>query len=819
MKKIFQLCILLCAFCFFSTACDKCEHSYFSDCDEVCDKCGEVREVTVEHNYYGDCDSSCHSCGKKKDVTVDHNWKPATCTLPEVCEGCGACVGEPLGHQWKDADCTTPKTCTVCQATEGKALGHTAEADDGNCATARKCEACGEVLTLAGEHTPEADDGDCTTAVLCSACHNVAIPAQPQHFAEADDSDCATAQKCVNCEYICIPAAEHLPMEDDGDCTTQVWCSRCMHCAIEASDGHKDTDGNYRCENPGCRYPYNSVDLSKVTLGVGQVSEGIVNSDDQELIVLISDGSILQIEDVGFYENGGYSTFVCRGLREGTAIVAFLTSDGSEVVQSYEYTVKEEDTVRIGEGELVSGITVDKTTAEVYLDDTLVTYTVTTSADVDRLELVQLTHTYQMFLFDDLIKQEARDDAELVIFELDRLTVDDTTLSDTLVVNKELGTRYSATKTVNGDTATWTVKWDLGYTAVRFIRIKAIDTDTEAEQTNYIKLNITYPVLSNDEQGFIKALELYVRSNSTRPLLFKLDDGSLDDLNYAADLFRGLGTSFSDRFIDTAVYGGNSVQYLTTYSPVRVYDVYSFMNRSNTITERFGDKNPLCDYGYFYGSTLGFYYPVGDELRAVIAYRNGYEIDEELFPYAHSILERAGAVLDEIIEEGMTDFEKERAIYTWMYEQGVDGVTNGWTPTPEGVEEYNVSKTAYGLLNHYGGDCMGWSGAFYTLCNMAGLDCVTVDVLSSENGGPKEDLQAVDHRINMVRLDGEYYFVEAYWSWQKAEPTDGTYRYMNMTTERAAELYSWASENNGGPIVCESEGYLVDGQTGELLHP
>ncbi len=555
------------------------------------------------------------------------------------------------------------------------------------------------------------------------------------------------------------------------------------------------------------------INYSK-TIGVGQINEMSVSGVN--ITAVISDETVVKLDSLYNRESGEYSIYTVRGLKEGTAIISFLASDGATVIGRHEYTVKNEDTVRIGEGALVSSIAVDKTTAEVYRDDTLVTYTVTTSSDVDRLEFVQVTHTYQMFLFDDLIQEEAREDKDLVIFELDKLIIDEASLTETLLKNESLRTLYSATKTVSGDTATWTIKWDLGDTAVRFIRIKAFDTEANREQTNYVKLNITYPVISNDEEGFAKVVELFVKSNSSFPMLFKVDDGTQGAFNDAERIFRGIGTNFADHFKNTAVYGGNSIEYITTYVPVISYTTHGFMEKSDSYVERFGDKNVLCDFGHHYGYTLGFYYPISDELRAVIAYQNGWEINEELFPYAHSILERASAVLDEIITDGMTDFEKEKAIYTWMYEQGVNGSTNGWESIPAGIEENNVIKTAYGVLNNYGGDCMGWSGTFYTLCNMAGLDCVTVDVKAAA-GGAAEDYFA-DHRINMIRLDDEYYFVEAFWSWQKTDSSDGTYRYMNMTTEKAAMEYTWLIEKKGGPFVCDYESYLVDEQTGELLN-
>ena len=580
-------------------------------------------------------------------------------------------------------------------------------------------------------------------------------------------------------------------------------------CLGGCGDNSTETGGTTSDDTFPDNDPSDNIRYRK-TIGVGQLDS--MPMPDGTVTAVLSDKTVIELVSSSTNEKGVYTV---RGLKEGTSVVSFIGSDGATVVERHEYTIREEDTVRIGEGELVSGITVDKTRAEIYRDDTLVTYTVTTSADVDRLELVQVMHTYKMFLFDDLIEEEAREDKDLIIFELDKLIIDETSLTEELVENEELGTRYSATRSANGDTVTWTVKWDLGYTAVRFIRIKAFDTDANTEQTNYVKLDFVYPVVTNDDKGFADVVELFVKSNSDRPLIFKVDDGSQGAFNGADSIFRGVGTNFADRFKDSAIYGGNSVKYVTNYLPITAYDIQGFKNKWESYVEQFGEKNILCDPGYNYGYTLGFYYPISDELRAVIAYQNGWEIDEELFPYAHSILERSSAVLDEIITDEMTDFEKEKAIYTWMYEQGMNGFINGWTLPPEGVEESMVLKTAYGVLNNYGGDCMAWSGTFYTLCNMAGLDCVTVDVKAA-GGGAVEDFSP-DHRINMIRLGDEYYFVEAFWSWQKEDPSDGTYRYMNMTTEKAAMLYTWAAEDKGGPFACDYDGYLADEQTGELL--
>ncbi|MBE6653132.1 MAG: hypothetical protein E7610_06955 [Ruminococcaceae bacterium] len=120
MKRTFQFCILLFAFCIFLAACgNKCEHTYDNACDATCNDCGETREVSA--------------------------------------------------HQWKDATCTTLKTCTVCGAAEGSALGHKPAEDDGNCLTKITCSVCGTTTTPARDsHT--GGTATCTEKAVCTAC-------------------------------------------------------------------------------------------------------------------------------------------------------------------------------------------------------------------------------------------------------------------------------------------------------------------------------------------------------------------------------------------------------------------------------------------------------------------------------------------------------------------------------------------------------------------------------------------------------------------------------------------------------------------------
>ncbi len=562
----------------------------------------------------------------------------------------------------------------------------------------------------------------------------------------------------------------------------------------------------------------------------------------EDLEITSSDEKVFQVLCAEIPEDG-YVHLSLRAFDVGTATLTAKTADGS-FLKERTVEVQKEKPVYIGEGELCESITLDKTEAEVYKDDTTVTYTVTTSNDVDKIELIQLELIAGQRYFKDFIENRYDENCATEIYKLE---IDDTKLVDSLTLDESNGRYYAASKSTEGGKTVWTIKWNLGDTAVRFVQVNTIDSDTNTRQENYVRLNIEYPLI-DASLGLEEVIKRWVELNLDKPFLYEIDTRTLTDEQLEIYLSRDGASIYSDGefvllgmlqkrsemlrddykidkvdnqtlydklFDASAIYRDNFVVGLQQYAMVTYLD-------STESAEDYFQLMDLTHVDRVLGSdayearTYAYYYTISDEIRAVIAYENGYEIDAEKFPYAHSILERASAVLDEIITDGMTDFEKEKAIYTWMYEQGLKELT----PPPEDVDEYNLFKTAYGLLNGYGGDCMGWSGTFFTLCNMAGVECSTVDVeaiVPGQTGGAAESFQA-NHRINLVRLDGEYYFVEAFWSWQKADPSDGTYRYMNMTSDAASKLYIWMDEEGFGPVPCNYETYLVDAHTGELLN-
>lgn len=556
--------------------------------------------------------------------------------------------------------------------------------------------------------------------------------------------------------------------------------------------------------------------------GYGQ-SWDIVVPGSERYTVYVSNKNIAEVVDHYVYDNSR-GTYL-RGIGEGTVVISVIGESGETLV-NYRFTVVKDDPTYLGEGDLVKSIDVKNTDAVVYYDDTLVTYTIKTAASVDKIVLTQIASQWRYdsrgYFYEGIM---ALEDGISVTYPegievLDTLTVNASALTDKLV-DLHYGTRYSATRTVSGDEATWVIKWDLGKTAVKYIRINTYDTAADKMQRSYAHLNISYPVF--DEDDFETLMDLYIRSNEQTPIFFRRempftnpDVGATDFDEYVN--FIGQGKNFYDAFINTSIYGKTSVFKGVQHgiaTKVNQRDSFDFLE------EVMGGKRVLCPGEY---PTIAFCYPpLGHDFRALWAYQHGFDLDKDKLPYDYAILHKASAVIDEIIKEGMTDFEKEVAIYTWLYEHGANLDPN--------LEEHDVPfmdlpedvrKSSYSVFERYGGDCMSYSSAFYLLCNMADLDCVSVSLQTlhgAANGGPiaAEDFFP-NHSANIIKLDDEYYFVDAFWSWQKSSDDDGTYRYFNMTGERAAQFYMWVVPEEGGPDTFNYTSYLVDAHTGELLN-
>lgn len=162
-----------------------------------------------------------------------------------------------------------------------------------------------------------------------------------------------------------------------------------------------------------------------------------------------------------------------------------------------------------------------------------------------------------------------------------------------------------------------------------------------------------------------------------------------------------------------------------------------------------------------------------------------------LSAYDRAIYDRASAVLEQLLTDSMTGYEKEEAVYAWL----VSNVSYDYDHYSLFVQVSQDSYTPYNPLVEGKGVCLGFATAFQLLMDMAGVECITVVGAAFES--------REDHAWNMVRLEGVWYCVDATWD---AGAPPGYWSYFNVTSDyMAATDHQWdyastpeATANDGG---------------------
>ncbi len=161
-------------------------------------------------------------------------------------------------------------------------------------------------------------------------------------------------------------------------------------------------------------------------------------------------------------------------------------------------------------------------------------------------------------------------------------------------------------------------------------------------------------------------------------------------------------------------------------------------------------------------------YVIRSTLPISDAYKSGD--DSKLTDREKETLEMAAAVLDEIITEDMTDYEKELAVYDWMthslqYDTGVLQVI----PRTEADAD-----NPYGTLKYHNAVCVGYATTFRLFMQMLDIDCMVVHNTDAY------------HSWDLVKLDDEWYHVDIY-----SDQDSGNYANFNMNDEACAQGHDW----------------------------
>ena len=289
-----------------------------------------------------------------------------------------------------------------------------------------------------------------------------------------------------------------------------------------------------------------------------------------------------------------------------------------------------------------------------------------------------------------------------------------------------------------------------------------------------------------------ETLEYYLQA------IYGLESGSWTD----CAVYRAGGAEAFEiaviRFVDqTAAQAG--AEALTEYLAVREGDFTGYapeqadmVHGSRAVTSQYGDgaflvcadpeeaeKAFLASYTAL--ARIPFDPPNEDDMTiydtsAILAAWNSGDTDG-LTEKDAAILDMAGAVMEKQTRPDMTDYEKEKALYTWVtanviYDQDHYDPLKQVDPS---------SYDPYGPLANGKGVCLGVASLFQLLMDMAGVECMTVIGASRANQG--------DHAWNMVRLDGQWYCVDPTWD---VGGSQETWRYFNVSSDwMAATDHQW----------------------------
>lgn len=161
--------------------------------------------------------------------------------------------------------------------------------------------------------------------------------------------------------------------------------------------------------------------------------------------------------------------------------------------------------------------------------------------------------------------------------------------------------------------------------------------------------------------------------------------------------------------------------------------------------------------------TIGGEYVIKATTQISDAYKSGNT--SNLSDKDKETLNMAKSVLDEIITDGMSDYEKELAVYKWMTANiGFDSGSMMVVPEDESKPVDNPN----GVLKNHEAVCVGYATTFRLFMQMLGIDCMVVHD------------SYLSHSWDLVKLDGQWYHTDIY---SDAGSSTGNFSHFNLNDE------------------------------------
>lgn len=186
---------------------------------------------------------------------------------------------------------------------------------------------------------------------------------------------------------------------------------------------------------------------------------------------------------------------------------------------------------------------------------------------------------------------------------------------------------------------------------------------------------------------------------------------------------------------------------------------------------------PDIDYGI-----IGWSYSIYGEGQNKILelYINYSYSKDKMIEMKEAVDKKAKEIIAKVIKPGMNDFEKELALHDYV-------INNAKYNTD--YEENKIlpehQHTAYGVLIEGKGVCSSYAMAMHKLLDMVGIE--NYYITGTGNGQP--------HAWNIVKIQGNYYHLDATWNDTIYGEGNISHKYFNLTDSQFSEDHTWEKKD------------------------
>ncbi len=187
---------------------------------------------------------------------------------------------------------------------------------------------------------------------------------------------------------------------------------------------------------------------------------------------------------------------------------------------------------------------------------------------------------------------------------------------------------------------------------------------------------------------------------------------------------------------------------------LNIFTLFKVNDMQNVINGANGDEDVAQENDV----TIGDKYVIKDTTAISDAYKSGKTTG--LSDKEKETLDLAKSVLDEIITDGMTDYEKELAVYDWMT-KNLSFDSGSLLVVPDTGADCD---NPYGVLKYHNAVCVGYATTFRLFMQMMNIECMVVHD------------SYMSHSWDIVKLDGHWYHTDIY-------SDEGSGNYMNFNVD------------------------------------